>query len=135
MKKLKIELIGILMALLLLPFSSFSQIYEKQSSEVKNQMDLNKINGVSLWNNISTSFDVYTEGLSVEGFRTVTQRASLQSEIFSINMVENGKVILVCKGGTPFDSIKKIFSNIVTDITKIEENNYIQKKINKWKNF
>ncbi len=131
MKILELKSIGILMMLLLVSLTSFSQNYENQSPEVQNQMDLNKINGVSIWNGISISYSVYTEGLNFTGEETVLQRAKLQAEIFSINITENGKVIIVCHGGTPFDSIKPIFSNMVTNITKIEESTYIQTKDDK----
>lgn len=119
------------MMFLLVSLISFSQNYEKQSPEVQNQMDLNKINGVSIWNGISISYNVYTEGLNSTGEETVLQRAKLQAEILSINIAENGKVILVCQGGTPFDLVKPIFSNMVTNITKIEESTYIQTKDDK----
>lgn len=131
MKILKIKLVGLLTMSLLMSLSSFSQNYENQSPEVKNQMDLNKINGVSIWNDISISYNVYTEGLNSTTEETVLQRAKLQSEILSINVAENGKFILVCKGGTKFDLVKPIFSNLVTNITKIEENTYIQTKDNR----
>ena len=111
--------------------TSFSQNYENQSPEVQNQMNLNKTNGVSIWNGISISYNVYTEGLNSTNEETVFQRAKLQAEIVSINIAENGKVTLVCIGGTTFDSIKPIFSNMVTNITKIEESVYIQTKENK----
>src|SRR3972149_6478783 len=125
MEKLTLESIGILMLFLLMSHTSFSQNYEKQSVEVQNKMDVNKIDGVSIWNGISTSYNVYTEGLNSTGEETVLQRAKLQPEILSITITENGKVILICHGGTRFDSIKKIFSNLVTNITKIEKNTYI----------
>lgn len=131
MKILKIKLVGLLTMSLLMPLSSFSQNYENQSPEVKNQMDLNKINGVSIWNGISISYNVYTEGLNSTGEETVLQRAKLQAEILSINITESGKVILVCQGGTPFEIVKPIFSNMVTNITKIEEGTYIQTKDDK----
>lgn len=131
MKKLKIKSFGILAMLSLVSLTSFSQNYEKQSHEVQNQMNLNKINGVSIWNGILISYNVYTEGLNPTSEKTVFQRAELQKEILSINIAENGKVILVCQGGTPFDSVKPIFSNMVTNILKIEENTYIQTKDNK----
>ncbi len=129
MKKLKLKLIGILF--MLVSITSFSQNYEKQSTEVQNQMNLNKINGVSIWNGISTSYDVYTEGLNSVGEETVLQRAKSIVEILSITIAENGKVILVCLGGTQFDTVKPIFSNMVTSISKIEENTYTQKQDNK----
>lgn len=131
MKMLKIKSFGMVVMLLLISITSFSQNYEKQSPEVQNQMNLNKTNGVSIWKNITTSYNVYTEGLNSTSKETVLERAQLQAEILSINIVENGKVILVCQGGIPFDLVKPIFSNLVTNITKIEENNYIQKKANK----
>lgn len=131
MKILKIKLVGLLIMPLLMSLSSFSQSYENQSPEVKNRMDSNKINGVSMWNDIAISYNVYTEGLNSTTKETVLQRAKLQTEILSINMAENGKVILVCKGGTKFDLVKPIFSNLVTNISKIEENTYIQTKDNR----
>lgn len=131
MKMLKIKSTGILMMFLLVSLTSFAQNYEKQSPEVQNQMNLNKINGVSIWNGISISYNVYTEGLNSTGVETVLQRAKLQTEILSINIAENGKVILVCQGGTPFELVKPIFSNLVTNITKIEESTYIQTKDDK----
>ncbi len=127
MKKLKLKLIGILFMFMLVSITSFSQNYEKQNTEVQNQMNLNKINGVSIWNGISTSYNVYTEGLNSEGEETVLQRAKSIVEILSITITENGKVILVCLGGTQFDTVKPIFSNMVTNISKIEENTYTQK--------
>lgn len=131
MKILKIKLVGLLTMSLLMSLSSFSQNYENQSPEVKNQMDLNKINGVSIWNDIVISYNVYTEGLNSTNEETILQRAKLQSEILSINVAVNGKFILVCKGGTKFDLVKPIFSNLVTNIIKIEENTYIQTEDNR----
>lgn len=131
MKILKIKLVGLLTMSLLMSLSSFSQNYENQSPEVKNQMDLNKINGVSIWNDIVISYNVYTEGLNSTNEETILQRAKLQSEILSINVAVNGKFILVCKGGTKFDLVKPIFSNLVTNIIKIEENTYIQTEVNR----
>lgn len=128
---LKMKSLGILAILLIISLTSFSQNYEKQSPEVQNQMNLNKINGVSIWNGISISYHVYTEGLTPTNEETVLQRAKLQTEILSINITENGEVILVCQGGIPFDLVKPIFSNMVTNILKIEENTYIQTKDNK----
>lgn len=131
MKKLKLKLIGILFILMLVSITSFSQNYEKQSVEVQNQMDLNKINGVSIWNGIVTSFNVYTEGLNSVNEKTLLERIKTEPAILSVTIAENGKVILVCQGGTDFVSVKHNFSNIVTNITKIEENSYIQTKDNK----
>ena len=116
---------------MLVSVTSFSQNYEKQSPEVQNQMDLNKINGVSIWNGIVTSFNVYTEGLTPVNEKTLLERIKTEPAILSVTIAENGKVILVCQGGTPFDSVKHNFSNIVTNITKIEENSYLQKQDNK----
>lgn len=131
MKKIKLKSVGILALFLLVSLTSFSQNYEKQSTEVQNQMNLNKINGVSIWNGIVTSYDVYTEGLNAASEETVLQRAKLQPVILSITIAENGKVVLVCQGGINFDTVKPIFSNMVTSISKIEENSYLQKQENK----
>ena len=131
MEVLKNKTFGMLAFFLFVAATSFSQNYEAQSFEVQNQMDLNKINGVSTWNDISTSFNVYTEGLNSAGEETVLQRAKMIAEIFSINISENGKVIIVCNGGTQFDLVKPIFSNMVTSISKIVDSTYIQTKRSK----
>ncbi|OFY99519.1 MAG: hypothetical protein A3K10_16095 [Bacteroidetes bacterium RIFCSPLOWO2_12_FULL_31_6] len=131
MKKLKLKLIGMLFMFMLVSITSFSQNYEKQSTEVQNQMNLNKINGVSIWNDIVTSFNVYTEGLNSVNEGILIERIKTEPSILSTTIAENGKVILVCQGGTEFVSVKHNFSNIVTNITKIEENSYLQKQDNK----
>ncbi len=105
-------------------FTSFSQVYENQSTEVKEKMDLNKINGFPCWNGISTIFLVKTEGMNAERVDSLLHRITLYSDVYSIDVVqvlENGKVKLVCKGGIHFTAIKSIFSNLVNRIVDIEE--------------
>lgn len=117
-----------LLIIVLSSFTSFSQIYENQNEAVKARMDLNKINGLPLWDGISTSFIVKTEGMNSERIDSLQQRISFYTEILSIDftkVLENGNVNLVCAGGIHFSSIKSIFSNLVTRIVQIEENSFV----------
>jgi hypothetical protein len=117
-----------LLILVLSSFTSFSQIYENQNEVVKAKMDLNKINGFPIWNGISTTFIVKTEGMDLDRIDSLQHRIIFHSEIISIDVtkvLENGNVNLVCTGGIHFSSIKSIFSNLVTRIVQIEENSFV----------
>jgi hypothetical protein len=126
--KNNINLFYLLILIASFSFTSFSQVYENQSTAVKAKMDLNKINGFPMWNGISTSFSVKTEGMNPERIDSLQQRISFYTEILSIDftkVLENGNVNLVCTGGIHFSSIKSIFSNLVTRIVQIEENSFV----------
>ena len=91
-------------------------------------MDSNKINGFPMWNGISTTFLVKTEGMDSERIDSLQQRITLYSEIISIDVtkvLENGNVQLVCFGGIHFSAIKSVFSNLVSRIVDIEENSFV----------
>jgi hypothetical protein len=109
-------------------FTSFSQIYENQNEAVKAKMDLNKINSFPIWDGISTTFLVKTEGMNQDRIDSLQHRITFHSEIISINVtkvLENGNVELICLGGIHFSAVKSIFSNLVTRIVGIEENSFV----------
>lgn len=117
-----------LLIIVLSSFTSFSQIYENQNEAVKARMDLNKINGLPLWNGISTSFIVKTEGMNSERIDSLQQRISFYTEILSIDftkVLENGNVELICIGGIHFSVVKSVFSNLVTRIVGVEEISFV----------
>ena len=117
-----------LLLIVLSSFTSFSQIYENQNEAVKAKMDLNKINGFPIWDGISTTFLVKTEGMDLDRIDSLQQRITFHSEIISIDVtkvLENGNVELICIGGIHFSTIKSVFTNIVTRIVGIEENSFV----------
>lgn len=117
-----------LLIIVLSSFTSFSQVYENQNEAVKAKMDWNKINNFPMWNGISTTFIVKTEGMDLERIDSLQQRITLYSEIISIDLtkvLENGDVKLDCTGGIDFTAIKSVFSNLVTRIVGIEENSFV----------
>jgi len=106
--------------------NAYSQSYENQSPEVQIKMDENKIIGLPIWSGINFTYTVHTLGVDEAGVKTILNRAELVEDIISINYIDNGVFQLDCIGGTKFDIVKPIFSEIVTDIYKIEEKSYIQ---------
>ena len=110
----------------LVSFLSFSQSYESQSSEVQSRMDLNKINGVSQWDGIVTTYSVTFQGLSAQGIVSLQERVQNDSRILSIQIESTDKIVFNCNGGTPFEVVKGLLSNLITGIVSFEEKGSIK---------
>jgi hypothetical protein len=103
-----------------------AQNYDLLSQEVKKQWDSNKINGLQSWNGIETKYVLEVQGLDSIEANVLLERAQIIEEISNVN-IENLRVIIICKGGTPFDSVKKIFSSLIDNLTIVEEIYFISK--------
>lgn len=102
-------------------FSAFSQMYETQSQEVQARIDLNKINGVSTWQGIITTYSVTAQGLTAEGLVTLQERVQNDQRVISFSVENSGLLVFNCEGGTSFDIVKSLLSNLITGIVSTEE--------------
>ena len=102
-------------------FSAFSQMYETQPQEVQTKMDLNKINGESIWKGIVSTYSVSVQGLTPESMVTLQERAESESRIISFNVGTSGVLVFNCEGGTPFEVVKALLSSLITGIISFEE--------------
>jgi hypothetical protein len=101
--------------------SAFSQMYETQPQEVQAKMDLNKINGESIWKGIISTYNVSVQGLTSESLVTLQERAQSDSRIISFNVETSGVLVFKCEGGTPFEVVKALLSSLITGIVSFEE--------------
>jgi hypothetical protein len=111
-------------------FSAFSQMYETQSQEVQARIDLNKINGVSTWQGIITTYKVSVQGLNAEGMAVLQERVQNDSRILSFNVESSGVLVYKCEGGTPFEVVKALLSNLITGIVSFEERGSLKDNTN-----
>jgi hypothetical protein len=101
--------------------SAFSQMYETQPHEVQAKMDLNKINGESIWKGIISTYNVSVQGLTSESLVTLQERALSDARILSFNVETSGVLVFKCEGGTPFEVVKALLSSLITGIVSFEE--------------
>jgi len=117
----KMKHLLLLMLCVFTSFAFFSQTYESQSQEVQSRMDLNKINGVLVWDGIATTYRVEVQGLSAEGLITLQERSQSDIRVSSVTVDNSGILVFNCNGGTPFEVVKGLLSNLITGIVSFEE--------------
>ncbi len=101
--------------------SAFSQMYETQPQEVQAKMDLNKINGESIWKGIISTYNVSVQGLTSESLVTLQERVQNDARILSFKVETSGVLVFTCEGGTPFEVVKGLLSSLITGIVGFEE--------------
>ena len=102
-----------------------AQTYEEMSQAVKYKMDSNKEEQIDLWTGIGFTYDVVVTGLEFQDHIELQRRASQVRDIKSLKIEDGGKVIVECVGGTPFETVKRIFSDIVTGMVSFERKDYL----------
>lgn len=118
----KLIIMGILMIpFLLLTKMATAQDYSKMPSEVQAKIDQNKIQGIGLYTDIIFTYEVTATGLDNSDRATLLERANKMKEIISVDFSPTGNVIVKCKGGTEFVTVKPIFQIIVSGITNIKD--------------
>lgn len=117
----KMKHLLLLMLCVFTSFAFFSQTYESQPQEVQARMDLNKINGVPVWSGITTIYHVQVQGLSTEGLSSLQERSNGDIRISSMSVDNSGILVFNCTGGTPFEVVKGLLSNLITGIVSFEE--------------
>lgn len=101
--------------------SAFSQMYETQPQEVQAKMDLNKINGESIWHGIISTYNVSVQGLTSESLVTLQERVQNDDRILSFKVETSGVLVFTCEGGTPFEVVKALLSSLISGIVSFEE--------------
>lgn len=111
--------------ILLSPYAG-AQEFGTITTEIRQQMDANKLSGLSVWNEINTEYIVHVEGLNEENQTELIQRFNNNNTILGFHIANLGEVIVTCLGGTQFDFVKPSFSGLVSNITEIETNHKLQ---------
>lgn len=110
--------------LLLITFLCFGEAKAQEfgviTNEVRQKMDDNKVQGQSVWIGITTSYTVYTQGLTQSNIALLFNRLGENPSVKGYEMLDETRVLVNTLGGTSFDLIKPEFSNLVTTISQIE---------------
>ena len=77
--------------------------------------------GLPIYTGIYFNYEVSVEGMDEADRATLLKRAAEKSEIITIEFSASGKVLMKCKSGTDFVTVKPIFQQIVTSITGIKD--------------
>ena len=118
----------LVITLTLISFQALGQNYEEMNSDVQFKMDQNKIDGKDLFEGIFTDFIIHAEGLSNEELTILIDRSSQNSDIVNLKIESNEKIIITCKAGVSFDRVKPVFSELVSNISSLEQIYFLNKK-------
>lgn len=104
----------------------FGQEYGVIPAVVREKMDLNKANGLPTYSGIVTAYLVDCQGLDNNDIIELNARAENNNSVQSLVIHSLQSIEVICFGGTSFDVVKPIFSELVDLITQISIDNRIE---------
>lgn len=110
---------------MLISSQGIAQEYGVIPPAVRAKMDANKLNGIPSYTGVVTAYVVHCEGLESAELIELQNRAQHLPAVQGITIQSTEIIEVICAGGTAFDQVKSIFSNLVSHITSITIENRI----------
>ena len=110
---------------MLISSQGIAQEYGVIPPAVRAKMDANKLNGIPSYTGVVTAYVVHCEGLESAELIEIQNRAQVIAAIQGINTQSTETIEVICSGGTSFEQVKSIFSELVSSITSITIENRI----------